>query len=47
MERDKEREPVLVPVRQREMEQEIEIPREITDDNYVPAPEMPRRWLVY
>ncbi len=47
MERKEERQPVLVPVRRREVEREKEIPRKPLEEVVLPVPEVPRRWRVY
>ncbi len=47
MERKEERQPELVPVRRREMEQEKEIPQKPLEEVVLPVPEIPRRWRVY
>ncbi len=47
MERKEERQPVLVPVRRREVEREKEIPQKPLEEVVLPVPEVPRRWRVY
>lgn len=47
MERKEERQPVLVPVRRHETEQEKAIPQKPLEEVVLPVPEVPRRWCVY